>query len=432
VGFIPTPKHQKAAAAPGKAAPVTTTAGPQTTQDKLLTDWVCTPCGVLVIDKQDVATKCPGCKAPRDKPVVAPNPKDSVLLQMKAPTCDIVARCSQGNTVPADGTLPIPKEAQDAQVKYLKLQDETATLERLEHLPGVKQSIADCKAEMAKLKPKLQKAGQGLIDQAQAIQAINDIKEKQVLKENTLKEQQSKAQEQKQLSIQNLQDTLREIDEQAEAKNKLFREAATKAQELHEATIVETKRQLALVEQQTEELLHKIQPHAGTQTAQQKAPEAAPNATLIPVAPGDIIHSNSVNPAELATGMASSPGLLKLGLTPEQLQVIADLSVESILCQLKAKSLAVPAPPQAAVQQVDLQTVNMQAEAETKRKAEEVDDGMTEESSYDEEPKDVKASDDRDNSKPPAGKMNVNREEKKERKAKSGKGAPKGTASVQK
>jgi len=52
----------------------------------------------------------------------------------------------------------------------------------------------------------------------------------------------------------------------------MFREAATKAQELHEATIVETKRQLALVEQQTEELLRKIQPHAGTQTPQQKAP----------------------------------------------------------------------------------------------------------------------------------------------------------------
>ena len=138
-----------------------------------------------------------------------------MLLQMKAPTCDIVARCSQGHTAPVNGTLPIPKEAQDALAKHQKLQDEIVTLERLEHIPGVKQNIADCKAELAKLKPKLPKAGQGLIDQAQAIQAINDIREKQVLKENALKEQQSKAQEQKQLSIQNLQDTLREIDEQA-------------------------------------------------------------------------------------------------------------------------------------------------------------------------------------------------------------------------
>ena len=194
---------------------------------------------------------------------------------------------------------------------------------------------------------------------------------------------------------------------------------------------METKRQLALVEQQTEEQIRKIQPHAGTQTAQQKAPEAAPNATYIPVAPGDIIHSNSVNPAELATGMASSPGFLKLGLTPDQMKTIADLSVESILCQLKAKSLAVPAP-QAAVQQVDLQTVNMQAEAETKRKAEEVDGNLTDESSEEEELRDADALNDRDNSKPPAGKMKVNREDKKERKAKSGKGAPKGTASVQK
>ena len=200
---------------------------------------------------------------------------------------------------------------------------------------------------------------------------------------------------------------------------------------MHEATIVETKRQLALVEQQTEELLLKIQPHAGTQTTHQKAQEAAPNATLIPVAPGDILHSNNVNHAELAAGMANSPGFLKLGLTPEQLQGIADLSVENILCQLKAKSLAVPAPCQAAVQQVDLQTVNMQAEAETKRKAEEADP-MTDESSDEEEPKDVDALNIRDDSKPPAGKTKVNREDKKERKAKNGKGVAKGTTSVQK
>jgi len=363
--------------------------------------------------------------------VVTPSPKDSVLLQMKASTCEIIARCTQGTATPTDGTLPIPKEAQETQVKYQKLQDEIVTLERLQHIGGVKDSIVNCKAELAKLKPKLPKAGQGLIDQAQAIQAINDYKEKQVLKENTLKDQQSKAREQKQLSIQNLKDTLREIDEQAEAKKKLFREAATKAQELHEATIVETKRQLALVEQQTEEQIRKIQPHAGTQTVQQTAPQATPNATLIPVVPGDILHSNNVNPTELATGMVNSPGLMKMGLTQEQMQQIANFSVENILCQLKVKSTTVPAPAPAAEQQLDLQTANMQAESESKRKADEVDP-MTEESSDDEELKDVEALNDRDNSKPPAGKLKVNREEKKERKAKSGKGAPKGTASVQK
>ena len=128
--------------------------------------------------------------------------------------------------------------------------------------------------------------------------------------------------------------------------------------------------------------------------------------------------------------MASSPGFLKLGLTPDQMKVIADLSVENILCQLKAKSLAVPAP-QAAEQQVDLQTVNMQAEAETKRKAEEVNGNLTDESSEDEELRDASALNDKDSSKP-SGKMKIDRDQKKERKAKSGKGETRGTASVQK
>ena len=162
-----------------------------------------------------------------------------------------------------------------------------------------------------------------------------------------------------------------------------------------------------------------------------QAPGATPNATYIPVAPGDILHSNNVNHAELAAGMASSPGFQQLGLTTEQLQGIAALSVESIFGQLKAKSLTVPAPNQVAPRPVDLQTVNMQAEAETKRKAEEVDPD-TDESSDEEELKDVDAMNSRDCTKPPAGKSRVNREEKKERKAKSGKGAAKGTTSVQK
>jgi len=129
--------------------------------------------------------------------------------------------------------------------------------------------------------------------------------------------------------------------------------------------------------------------------------------------------------------MASSPGFLKLGLTTEQLQGIAALSVENLLCQLKTKSLVVPAPSQTAAQPVDLQTVNMQADAESKRKAEEVDP-MTDESSDEEELKEVETLNNREDDKPLTGKSRVNREDKKDRKAKNGKGAAKGTSSVQK
>ena len=130
--------------------------------------------------------------------------------------------------------------------------------------------------------------------------------------------------------------------------------------------------------------------------------------------------------------MASSPGYLKLGLTTEQLQGIAALSVENLLCQLQTKSLVVPAPSQTTAQPVDVQTVNMQADAESKRKAEEVDGHLTDESSDEEELKGVESLNNREDEKPPSGKRKVNREDKKERKAKNGKGAAKGTSSVQK
>ena len=57
---------------------------------------------------------------------------------------------------------------------------------------------------------------------------------------------------------------------------------------------------------------------------------------------------------------------------------------------------------------------------------------MTDESSDEEELKEVDTLNSRDDSKPPAGKTKVNREDNKERKAKNGKGAAKGTTNVQK
>ena len=184
--------------------------------------------------------------------------------------------------------------------------------------------------------------------------------------------------------------------------------------------------------------LEKHAPPPNAQTVQQppaQAADIAPNATFIPVAPGDILHSNNVNHAELAAGMASSPDLQQMGFTKEQMQAIANFSVGNLLCQLKAKSLAVPAPaPEPAAKQAeDLQTVNMQAEAETKRKAEEVDGSLTDEDSEDEELRDADAMNSGDSNKPIEGKARISREEKKERKAKglNGKGAPKGTTSVQ-
>ena len=90
--------------------------------------------------------------------------------------------------------------------------------------------IANYRADIAKLKPKLPKTDQGLVDQAQALEAIRDVRAKKVMKERILKEQQQKAQESKQQSLLNLQKEMKEIDEQAAAQEKKYEEAATKRQ----------------------------------------------------------------------------------------------------------------------------------------------------------------------------------------------------------
>ena len=129
-----------------------------------------------------------------------------------------------------------------------------------------------------------------------------------------------------------------------------------------------------------------------------------------------------------------SPDILKLGLTTEALGVLAAAMTDNMLRQLQAKSLAVADPSLAPAPVPDLQTVNMEAEAERKRKVEvenESTDESTDESSDEEERKEAEALNSREEGKPKSAKNRVNRLTKSERKL-TGKGAAKGSASVQK
>jgi len=116
-------------------------------------------------------------------------------MQMKAATLEIIERCKQGKAKPTNGKLPISKEAQEATDKTLKLQKDLSSVEDMGY-PGAKDIAQNIKAEIAKLKPKLPKSDQGLVDQAQALDALRDVREKQAMSENALKAQQQKAQQQ--------------------------------------------------------------------------------------------------------------------------------------------------------------------------------------------------------------------------------------------
>ena len=97
-------------------------------------------------------------------------------MQMKAATFEIIERCKKGKAAPSNGKLPIPKEAQEALDRTLKLQKDLANLESMD-FTGVKDSISNLEAEIAKLKPKMPKHDQGLVDQAQALDAVRDVRE---------------------------------------------------------------------------------------------------------------------------------------------------------------------------------------------------------------------------------------------------------------
>ena len=124
------------------------------------------------------------------------------------------------------------------------------------------------------------------------------------------------------------------------------------------------------------------------------------------------------------------PEILNLGFSSEALGIVAAAMTDNVLRQLQVKSMTVADPSQAPALVPDLQTVNMEAEAERKRKVE-VDNESTDESSDEEERKEADAMNSREEGKPKSGKSRVNRLTKNERKA-NGKGAAKGSASVQK
>ena len=153
--------------------------------------------------------------------------------------------------------------------------------------------------------------------------------------------QQSKLEELQQQEEDKLKTSLGEMEKRYQAQKKMIADAAANRKLYIGTQILEIENKITRLTQEADSWcadFHVLTQLPNGQPAQQpmQAPEAAPNATLIPVAPGNILHSNSVNHAELAAGMANSPGFLELGLTTEQLQGIAALSVENLLCQLNA------------------------------------------------------------------------------------------------
>ena len=126
------------------------------------------------------------------------------------------------------------------------------------------------------------------------------------------------------------------------------------------------------MEHDTETFCADLKPLAHATNGQPAQPPASSNVTFVPVVPGNIIHSNDVNQEQMALGLTLSPEWVSMGLSKEA----GALAVKVFLTQMQTKALPVGMPaPQA--QPADVQTTNMEADAELKRKKEETDDEWT-------------------------------------------------------
>ena len=104
------------------------------------------------------------------------------MLQMKAPSLLLRERCK---AAPANGGIPVPKEAQEAQDRTAQeaqdgtneLQGWIASMEAMKQ-PDTDKAIATFKQEIAKLKPKLPKIHQRLEDQAHVLEVVRELRGK--------------------------------------------------------------------------------------------------------------------------------------------------------------------------------------------------------------------------------------------------------------
>ena len=90
----------------------------------------------------------------------------------------------------------------------------------------VAKTLATLRADLAKQKPKLPKTFQTLEDQARALEAVKECREKRVSVEKTLLEQRTKAQETQLQIADQLQTDLDELEKAFQDKKKMFTESA--------------------------------------------------------------------------------------------------------------------------------------------------------------------------------------------------------------
>jgi len=401
--------------------------------------WVCEGCGGLVLDDTDSGTKCPGCSAPRGKKngtdQATTQPK-SLLPKMKAASEQTYLRAAENGAA-----MALPQQTQEVILKAAKLEDFIRDCEKM----GDEDSLAIAekkKLELKTLQSKLPPPTQDLKDHVDVVNSLRELEDKGSGETRKLEDKKKQnGEEQKKIRT--------DADAQMKAIRDKMTEQIKNIEETAKRRIATKRDEQTAIEKDLVDLAKEIdekrqtfkQRAATTATELVNIPKPPADAVMVPCLPGSIIHSNHVKPEIMLQAAMNDQGLKDSGqFSAEQLALFTKWS----LTFLNQSSLMVPeqqpAPAASSLQTTQSaedaktgQTAKaaentqrdagqlMEAEAENKRKIAETDDVYTDESSGEEEMKEVVSLNNKDEGKP-AGKEKVLRSLKKERKAKENKG----------
>ena len=290
---------QAAAPAPAPSPARNAWATATTATDQACT-YFCQTCNHGVMDPQKIAVKCPWvkCKSVDCKPSLsaapAPPTQTSLIPLMKKPARDWF---SKQTSTPS-------KEQQEVEELLTKLEQEMVTLKAIE---GTENVIKEKEERKKELQAKLPQKGQSHLDQAGMYASLAELENKVSLKEGQLKAQLTAQQEKQKANGTELAQRIKEIREETENKVKQLEENQKLIDKTLSDAILKTQADLEYLPIEAQQLAASLPVKVGGDIPGGTAANvpAASGVTMVPVLPGNIIHSNSVNPAEVWRQLAN-------------------------------------------------------------------------------------------------------------------------------
>ena len=345
-GFTPQQRKGPQAAARTSPPPVKTQAAAVPT-GSLAHSYLCGTCGTGVWDPDDKATHCPisTCKAQRTKTATKEEKSKTSLLGTFTKHTKETLELVKGVT--AAGGLPPQKQDQENAEKVVKLRREIGQLENIDG--DYTAAIETKKKELTKLEKKVAPvACQPLMDQTRVLQAMSEIEEKHMTKENDLKDKLEKQRKLQTAIVTDGAKARKEMEEEAARKLKeLDENVKTRAAEAAEA-VKEAEANLESLHLEKDELLKTIQDKAGSITQQvARAAAAVTGVALVPTLPGRIVHSNDLTPEAVSADLHAAPSMA--GLSEDQVQAVVTWTMN--LMNRNSSNVPALSVPNTALQQ---------------------------------------------------------------------------------